>query len=107
MVVKRFSIWWVNLNPTQGSEQKGHRPVLVVSPDEMNQNLRTVIVAPMTTKKRHWPTRIPIEHQGQSGEIALDQIRALDKIRLESSFGQLDSEYHSHIIVKLLEIFSE
>lgn len=77
--VERFTVWHVNLNPTKGSEQAGSRPVLVISPAEMNQHLNTVIVAPMTTRKRGWPTRVTIHHQGKDGEVVLDQIRTLDK----------------------------
>ena len=81
---KRFSVWMVNLNPTKGSEQAGCRPVLVISPTEMNQHLNTVLVAPMTTALRGWPTRITVHHENKQGEVALDQIRTLDKVRLQA-----------------------
>ncbi len=105
--VDRFSVWGVNLNPTQGSEQAGYRPVLVVSPAVMNDRLRTVIVAPMTTKLRGWPSRPPIEHEGKSGEVALDQLRTIDKSRLSRSMGNLASSYHSQILSTLADIFAE
>ncbi len=104
--VERFTVWHVNLNPTKGSEQAGYRPVLVISPDEMNQHLNTVIVAPMTTRKRDWPTRVSIHHQGKDGEVALDQIRTLDKSRLVQGLGILESTYHERVLDVLAEMFS-
>jgi len=105
--VDRFSVWGVNLDPTQGSEQAGYRPVLVVSPTVMNDQLRTVIVAPMTTKLRGWPSRSPVEHDGKLGEVALDQLRTIDKSRLGQSMGLLTSNYHRQILAILADIFSE
>ncbi len=104
--VKRFTVWHVNLNPIKGSEQAGYRPILVISPDEMNQFLNTVIVAPMTTRIRDWPTRVSIHHQGKNGEIALDQIRTLDKSRLTESMGTLESTFHEQVLDVLAEMFS-
>ncbi|MEJ2416264.1 MAG: type II toxin-antitoxin system PemK/MazF family toxin [Exilibacterium sp.] len=106
-MVARFDVFLVDLNPTKGSEQAGTRPVLVVSPDDMNRWLKTVIVAPMTTKLRGWPTRILIEHGGKEGEVALDQLRTIDKSRLGRNFGTLDPQYHDAILDKLSEIFSK
>ncbi len=105
--MKRFSVWGVNLNPVAGSEQGGYRPVLVISPNVMNDKLNTVIVAPMTTRLRGWPCRAPITHQGRAGEVALDQVRALDKKRLEKTMGDLGLQYHSAIIAILHDIFSD
>jgi len=107
MVIKRFGIWRVDLNPAKGSEQAGSRPVLVVSPDSMNGNLRTVIIAPMTTRLRSWPTRVSISHGGKSGEVALDQIRAIDKVRLGGSMGILNARYHDEVLSVLAEIFAK
>ena len=104
---ERFSIWAVDLDPTKGSEQAGYRPVVVVSPNVMNQHLRTVIVAPMTTVIRGWPTRIQISHDNKTGEVALDQIRTIDKTRLGKAMGALDSEFHSQVLDTLADIFSE
>ena len=70
--VKQYSIWLVNLDPTIGAEIKKTRPAVIISPNEMNEVLDTVIIAPMTTKIRNWPTRVKIEFQGKQGEIALD-----------------------------------
>ena len=79
---RRDEVWLAALDPARGSEIQKTRPCLVVSPDEMNQFLRTVIVAPMTTVERTWPTRVKIVFQGKQGQVALDQIRAVDQVRL-------------------------
>ena len=106
-MVKRFSVWSVNLNPTQGSEQAGTRPVLVISPDPMNDKLKTVIVAPMTTRLRGWPTRVRINHEGKTGEVALDQLRTIDKTRLSHSMGDLQPTYHDQVFTTLAEMFGQ
>ncbi len=106
-MVARFSVWGVDLNPVKGSEQSGYRPVLVVSPDEMNKWLNTVIVAPMTTTLRGWPTRIEIRHKGKKGEVALDQLRTLDKARLVKPMGELSAKYQEPVLAKLAEMFAE
>ena len=77
--IEQYSIWLVNLDPTIGAEIKKTRPAVVISPNEMNDVLKTVIIAPMTTKTRNWPTRVKIVFEGKDGEIALDQIRTIDK----------------------------
>ncbi len=102
----RFTVWGVDLDPASGSEQAGYRPVLVISPDEMNQHLNTVIVAPMTTRRRGWPTRVTIRHGGKTGEIALDQLRAIDQSRLARSMGRLHGRYHERILQVLVTMFS-
>ena len=79
MVVKRFEIYLVNLDPTIGHEIKKTRPCLIISPDEMNRHIGTLIIAPLTTKGRNYPTRIPITFQRKKGQIVLDQIRTIDK----------------------------
>jgi len=78
MVINRFEVHLVNLDPTVGREIKKTRPCLVISPDEMNRHIRTVIVAPMTTKGRGYPTRVPCRFKGKSGQIVLDQIWTVD-----------------------------
>ncbi len=105
--MKRFSVWLVNLNPTQGSEQAGTQPVLVLSPDIMNDRLKTAIVVPMTTQLREWPTRIRVKFDGKEGDVALDQIRTLDQSRMKRHLGGLDSKYHQSVLGGLAEIFSE
>jgi mRNA interferase MazF len=89
MVINQYDIFWVDLNPTMGHEIKKTRPCVVLSPDEMNFNIDTIIIAPMTTKSRNYPTRIKIEFEKKTGCIVLDQIRAVDKIRLKEKSGHL------------------
>ncbi|MCB8917079.1 MAG: type II toxin-antitoxin system PemK/MazF family toxin [Ardenticatenaceae bacterium] len=107
MVVKRFDIFLVNLDPTIGSEIQKTRPCLIISPDEMNRNIRTVIVAPMTTKGRDYPTRVACEFQGKQGQIVLDQIRTIDKSRLVRKLGQLKEESRADVLDTLAEMFGE
>lgn len=102
----RFTVWGVDLNPVKGSEQAGYRPVLVVSPNEMNNNLKTVIVAPMTTRLRGWPSRVKIRHDNRTGEVALDQLRTLDQSRLGHPMGRLQEKYRSEVLSVLSEIFA-
>jgi mRNA interferase MazF len=103
----RFSVWGVNLNAASGSEQAGYRPVLVVSPDEMNSNLKTVIVAPMTTRLRGWPSRVKVKHESKTGEVALDQLRTIDQARLARPMGQLHGRYHPRVLAVLANMFAE
>src|SRR5881275_2089780 len=90
MVINRFDVYLVNLDPTVGSEIQKTRPCLVVSPDEMNHNIRTAIVAPMTTKGPSYPTRVPCRFKGKNGQVVLDQIRAVDRARLVKKLGRID-----------------
>lgn len=89
MDLKQYQIVLVNLDPTIGSEIKKVRPCVVISPNEMNKYLRTIIVAPMTTTSRKYPTRIEIKHDGKIGWIVIDQIRTIDKQRIIKNFGRL------------------
>jgi mRNA interferase MazF len=82
MELKQYQIVLVNLDPTIGSEIKKTRPCVIISPDEMNACLNTIIVAPMTTKSRQYPTRIKVRHKNQAGWIVIDQIRTIDKQRV-------------------------
>jgi mRNA interferase MazF len=88
--MKQYSICLVNLDPTIGHEIKKTRPCVIISPDEMNNFLSTIIIAPMTTKSHNYPTRIQINFQNKNGWIVLDQIRAIDKARLVKTLGKLD-----------------
>jgi len=93
MELSQYEIVLVNLDPTMGSEIQKTRPCVVISPDELNNNLRTVTIAPMTTKSRKYPTRIKIQHNGKTGWIVIDQIRTIDKQRIIKKFGLItDSE---------------
>lgn len=91
MVIDQYTIVLVNLDPTIGSEIKKTRPCLVISPNEMNQNLRTIIIAPMTTKSKPYPTRISVKHNKTPGWIVLDQIRTIDKTRVVRTLGKITS----------------
>lgn len=106
MVVKRFDVYLVNLDPTVGSEIRKSRPCLVISPDEMNRYLATVIVAPMTTKGRDYPTRVPCTFRDKSGQIVLDQIRTLDKSRLIQKQGALPKGAQEQVLALLAEMFA-
>lgn len=107
MEVKRFDVFLVNLDPTIGHEIKKSRPCLVISPDEMNKYISTVIVAPMTTKGRNYPTRVSCLFQGKEGHIVLDQIRTIDKSRLAKRLGRIDAETQGMVFTVLAELFGE
>ena len=107
VVVQRFDVWLVTLDPTVGSEIRKTRPALVVSPDEMNAHIATVIIAPMTTKGRSYPTRVPCTFQGKSGNVVLDQLRTVDKARLVKRLGRLDAATSEAVLATLAELFEE
>jgi len=106
MVIERFNIFLVQLDPATGAETAKTRPCLVVSPDELNRAVSTVIIAPMTTVQRGWPTRVAVTFQGKTGEIALDQIRAVDKVRLVKRLGKLDAATADAVLDTLGEMFA-
>ena len=106
MEVGRFQVYLVNLDPTIGSEIKKTRPCVVVSPDEMNQHIHTVIVAPMSTRGRSYPTRIDCRFQKKRGQVVLDQIRTVDKRRLVRSLGNLDPRTATKVLDVLSEMFA-
>jgi len=106
MVIKRFDVFLVNLDPTIGHEIKKTRPCLIISPDEMNRNISTVIVAPMTTKGRKYPTRISCAFQGKKGQIILDQIRTIDKERLVKKLGVISKTSQKKTLNILQEMFA-
>jgi len=105
--VTRGEIWLVNLDPTVGSEIRKTRPCVVVSPAEMHDHLRTVLVAPMTTAGREAPFRIALSHGGRQGLILLDQVRAVDKIRLAKKLGVLSAKTLTSTLKTLQEVFAE
>ncbi|WP_409874697.1 type II toxin-antitoxin system PemK/MazF family toxin [Nostoc sp. DedVER02] len=107
VVVNRFDVFLVNLDPTIGSEIQKTRPCVVISPDEMNRYIATVIVAPMTTKGQSYPTRVACQFQGKDGQIVLDQIRTVDKNRLVKKLGQIDSDEQKAVLDTLAEMFAE
>ena len=106
MVVKRFDIYLVNLDPTIGSEIQKTRPCLVISPDEMNCNIQTVIIAPMTSAQKDYPTRVSCTFRKKEGQIVLDQIRTIDKTRLIKKLGAIDSRAQLDIISILQRLFA-
>ncbi|MEH1875301.1 type II toxin-antitoxin system PemK/MazF family toxin [Nostoc sp.] len=107
VVVNRFDVFLVNLDPTIGSEIQKTRPCVVISPDEMNKYIATVIVAPMTTKGQSYPTRVACQFQGKDGQIVLDQIRTVDKTRLVKKLGQINSDEQKEVLDTLAEMFAE
>lgn len=100
--VNRFDVFLVSLDPTQGSEINKTRPCLIISPDEMNRYLRTVIIAPMTTKGQSYPTRVAVEFLEKSGQIVLDQVRTIDKTRLVKKLGSI-TPFTAHEVLKTLQ----
>ena len=106
MVIKRFDVCLVNLDPTVGSEIRKARPCLVISPDEMNRYIATVIVAPMTTRGRDYPTRVQCTFKGKDGQVVLDQIRTIDKSRLVQKLGRIDKQTQEEVLTLLAEMFA-
>jgi mRNA interferase MazF len=106
MVVERFDVFLISLDPTLGSEIKKSRPCLVVSPDEMNRHIKTVIVAPMTTKGNDYPTRVACTFHGKHGQVVLDQIRTVDKSRLLRRLGTIPILVQHKVLKTLQEMFS-
>ncbi len=106
MAVGRFEVYLVRLDPTVGSEIQKTRPCVIVSPDEMNRHLRTVIVAPMTTKGRAYPTRITCRFRGKPGQVVLDQLRTVDTTRFVRRLGLLDKPTQAALLRTLGEMFA-
>ncbi len=107
MVVRRLDVYLINLNPTVGHEMQKTRPCLIVSPDEMNRYIATVMVAPMTTKGRAYPTRVPCRFQRKQGQIVLDQLRTIDKARLVRRLGRVSKATQQAVLTVLAEMFAE
>jgi mRNA interferase MazF len=106
VVVERFGVYLVSLDPTIGSEISKSRPCLVISPDEMNRNVRTVIIAPMTSTQKRYPTRVACKFSGKTGEIVLDQIRTVDHSRLVKRLGRINSATAQAVLRRLQEMFA-
>jgi mRNA interferase MazF len=104
--VQRFEVLLISLDPTKGSEIKKTRPCLIISPDEMNKYIRTVIIAPMTSTIKNYPTRVTTSFQGKKGQIVLDQIRTVDKSRLIKSLGTISSSAEEKVLSTLQEMFA-
>jgi len=105
--VKRFEVYLVALDPTVGSEIQKTRPCLVVSPDESNRHIATVLVAPMTSRGRSYPTRVPCQFGGKAGLIVLDQLRTVDKVRLIKRLGRVTADEQTAVLASLAEMFAE
>lgn len=106
MEVKRFDVYLISLDPTKGRKIKKTRPCLIISPNEMNRHISTVIVAPMTSKGNSYPTRIPCQFQGVKGQVVLDQIRTIDKSRMVKKLGSLSQVTQSKVLDSLAEMFA-
>ena len=105
--MKRFDVYLITLNPTRGAEIKKTRPCLIVSPNEMNDHISKVIVAPMTSKGRNYPTRIACRFQRTQCQIVLDQIRTVDKTRLVKKLGRISSATQDRVLGGLAAIFTK
>ena len=105
MDIDQYDIILVNLNPTKGSEIKKTRPCLVISPNEMNKYLKTVVVAPMTTAEKKYPTRVIVNHNDKIGAVAIDQIRTIDKSRVIKSLGKISKVEIDQCKEVILETF--
>ena len=99
-------VWLISLDPTRGSEIQKTRPCLVVSPDEINRHLRTVIIAPMTTSERPYPSRVTVTFQSKRGQVALDQLRAVDRKRLVRKLGSVSAKTAQTVSAVLVEMFT-
>lgn len=106
MVVRRFDVYLVGLDPTIGSEMQKTRPCLIVSPDEMNRHIRTVIVAPLTSRGRAYPTRVECSLKGKRGQVVLDQIRTVDKARLVRRLGRISRKTQMDVLSALAGLFA-
>lgn len=107
MVISQYDVFLVNLDPTIGHEIKKTRPCLVISPDEMNRNIATVIIAPMTTKSRIYPSRVAVTFKRKNGWIVLDQIRTVDKRRLVTRLGTITGPVILNVKATLSEMLIE
>lgn len=107
MLVDRFDVYLINLAPTQGAEIQKTRPCCIISPNEMNYNISTVIIAPLTSKSRTYPTRVNCNFQGKNGQVVLDQIRTVDKSRLVKKLGKISDSEQSNVLSILQQMFSK
>jgi mRNA interferase MazF len=106
MEFQRFEVYLINLDPTLGSEIKKTRPCIIISPNEMNNHISTVIIAPLTSRLRNYPTRISCKVKGKQGQVVLDQIRTVDKSRFIKKITVLAKPIQTKVISKLIEMFS-
>ena len=107
VVARRFDVHLVMLDPTVGSEIQKTRPCVIVSPDDMNRHIATVIVAPMSTRGKNYPSRVDCTFNGRAGQIVLDQVRTVDKSRLVKRLGTLDVPTQKMVLTVLAQVFAE
>jgi mRNA interferase MazF len=105
--VRRFEVHLISLDPTKGSEIRKTRPCVIISPDEMNKHIRTIIIAPMTSTIKNYPTRVTTTFQGKKGQVVLDQIRSVDKSRLIKKLGSISSSAEEKVLSVLQEMFAQ
>jgi mRNA interferase MazF len=103
---QRYEIWLVAPEPSRGAGGREARPAVIVSPDEMNRHVEAVIIAPMTTAARAYPTRVPVRFEDKDGQIALEQIRTIDKARLVRRAGALPQPVARQVAGVLVELFA-
>ena len=103
---RRFEVHLISLDPTKGSEIMKTRPCVIISPDEMNKHIRTIIIAPMTSTIKYYPTRVTTTFQGKKGQVVLDQIRTVDKNRLIKQLGSISSSAEEKVLSVLQEMFA-
>ena len=106
LVASRFEVYLVRLDPTEGREIRKTQPCLIISPNEMNHHIGTVIVAPMTTKGRPYPTRVPLKFRRKSGQVVVDQVRTVDQTRLVKRLGSVDQPTAARVLTVLAEVFA-
>lgn len=104
--IRRGEVWLVKLDPTIGSEIRKTRPAIVVSPDEMNDHLRSFIICPLTSTLKGWPSRVAVVFEGRNGEVAVDQVRAADRTRFTKKLGILSDLEHREVQDRLVHLFS-
>lgn len=107
MGINRFEVYLISLDTTIGHEITKTRPCLIISPNEMNRFISTVIIAPMTTRRRNYPTRVSCTFQGKKGQVVLDQIRTVDKTRLVKKLGTISKQAQKSILSILQQMFAE
>jgi len=107
MELKQYQIVLVNLDPTIGSEMKKTRPCVIISPNEMNRHLQTIVIAPMTSNSKNYPTRVPVKHNKTKGWIVLDQIRTIDRLRVVKTFEPLTEKEIADVKNVLRETYVE
>ena len=105
MDLVRFGVYWVNLDPTVGSEIKKTRPVVIVSPNEVNDHLNTVLICPLTSTLKNYPTRVRVKVEGKKGDVAIDHMRSIDKSRIMSKMGELTRIESKRLVDRIIELF--